>query len=320
METNSTNQHSHNHRILELDLNEPIIKEFYDRHHLSNDTPSQVPHFILQKVTRKFGGIDAKVLQVVTKDTDAAYMKRILSILGERNMLPAGKFIPSGLHLLIGVDQMKNILREHNKHVSEITVVGIEGISSSAMKTIIKTTTGPNTLQEIIRSSVPSISSIEQTNSTTTKGKWFIIVKKTDERSLHQWIQGPLCSIFKSIPQEHYLPGYDGPQRAGSNNNNSIVGNYTTVLLQSISPALHTTDKYDKVSSRPQKRQIINLLDDQEFPSLSQPTQSPAAPASKPTQTPHAIPPTQSPSVPSSVDFTALLDSKVATLQTQLHD
>ena len=137
-----------------------MIKEYCERQDPLQNS-SQVPHFILQKVTRKFGGINAEVLQVITKDADAAYMKRLLSILGKTNMLPVGKFIPSGFHLMAGVDQMKNLLREHNKFVSDIAVVGLEGISKAAMQTIVNTTTGPSTLREIIQTSVPNIFSIE---------------------------------------------------------------------------------------------------------------------------------------------------------------
>ena len=254
---------------MELNPAEPVIKEYRDRNNYTPDSP-QAPHFILQKVTRKFGGINAEVLQVITKDADAAYMKRLLSILGETNMLPAGKFIPSGFHLMAGVDQMKHLLREHNKYLSDITVVGIEGISPNAMQSMVNTTTGPSTLREIIRTSVPNITGIEKTNSTHDKGKWFVIVQKRDERALHQWIQGPLRNIFKAIPTEHTIPGFDGPQRVGSNNNNSIVGGNAAVLLNSISPALTTTDKYDKIQQRPNKRQVLNLLDDEEFPPIPQ--------------------------------------------------
>ena len=259
---------------LELNPAEPVVKEYRERTNYTPDSP-QTPHFILQKVTRKFGGINAEVLQVITKDADAAYMKRLLSILGETNMLPTGKFIPSGFHLMAGVDQMKHLLREHNKYLSDITVVGVEGISPNAMQTRVNTTTGPSTLREIIRTSVPNITGIEKTNSTHDKGKWFIIVQKRDERALHQWIQGPLRNIFKAVPTEHFIPGFDGPQRVGSNNNNSIVGGYAAVLLKSISPALTTTDKYDKIQQRPNKRQVLNLLDDEDFPPM--PKQNPAS-------------------------------------------
>ena len=299
---------------LELNPTEPVIKEYRERQE-SPQNSSQVPHFILQKVTRKFGGINAEVLQVITKDADAAYMKRLLSILGETNMLPVGKFIPSGFHLMAGVDQMKNLLREHNKFVSDITVVGIEGISETAMQTTVNTTTGPSTLREIIRTSVPNIFSIEYTNSTTDKGKWFIILQKRNERAFHQWIQGPLRNIFKAIPSENWITGYDGPQRVGSNNSNSIVGGYAAVLLNSISTKSLPTDKYDNTMHRPQKRQIINLLDDEEYPELSQKQKNP-------TTANNIAPDRTTPSIitqdTTQTNVTELLDSKIAVLKTQL--
>lgn len=300
---------------LELNPTEPVIKEYRTRNNLNTDSP-QVPHFVLQKVTRKFGGINAEVLQVITKAADAPYMKRLLSILGENNMLPGGKFIPSGFHLMAGVDHMKTILREHNKYLSEITVVGIEGISQEAMRTMINTTTGPSTLREIIRTSVPNITSIELTTSTKDKGKWFIILQKKNERSLHQWIQGPLRNIFKAVPTEYCIPGFDGPQRVGSNNSTSIVGGYAAVLLNSISPAMHSTDKYDNIHPRPNKRQVINLLDEEDFPQL--PHQS-----KLPSKAPHPIPTTITTHQPITQDTTndnipELLDNKVATLKVQL--
>lgn len=53
----------------------------------------------------------------------------MLSFLGENNLLPDGKFIPSSFHLMVGVDNMKSLLREHNKYLNELAVVGVEGLS-----------------------------------------------------------------------------------------------------------------------------------------------------------------------------------------------
>ena len=198
--------------------------------------------------------------------------------------------------------------------MSDITVVGLEGISETAMQTTVNTTTGPSTLREIIRTSVPNIFSIEYTNSTTDKGKWFIILQKRNERAFHQWIQGPLRNIFKAIPSENWITGYDGPQRVGSNNSNSIVGGYAAVLLNSISTKSLPTDKYDNTMQRPQKRQIINLLDDEEYPELSQ--------KQKTRTTAHKIAPDRTPSSiitqdTTQTNVTELLDSKIAVLKTQ---
>ena len=54
-------------------------------------------------------------------------------------------------------------------------------VSKEAMYSVVNTTTGPSTLREIFFTSVPSISSIGQTNPIYKTGKWFIIVQKRDE-------------------------------------------------------------------------------------------------------------------------------------------
>lgn len=250
--------------------NDPIVQEYYQRHSLAFDTPAPAPHFILQKVQRKFGDIQSEVLQVITNAEDGAYVKRMLSFLGENNLLPDGKFIPSGFHLMAGVDSMKCILREHNQYLTQLAVVGIEGISPEAMQTMIPHEHDtPRTLRDHILHSVPTVTRLEFTNATNTKGKWFILLSKGHEDILNNWLQTTLRELFDHVPSDQHVPGYDGPQRAGSNNNTTIVGGYAAVLLNSIQPAHTTSTRYNTHTTRPNKRPVINLLDDQDYPALN---------------------------------------------------
>ncbi len=255
---------------IEPNENDPIVQEYYKRHSIALDTPAPAPHFILQKVQRKFGDIQSEVLQVITNEEDGAYVKRMFSYLGENNLLPDGKFIPSGFHLMAGVDSMKCILREHNQYLTQLAVVGIEGLSPESMQTIIPhECDAPRTLRDHILHSVPTVTRIEYTNATTTKGKWFILLSKGHEDTLHNWLQTTLRELFDHVPPDQHVPGYDGPQRAGSNNNTTIVGGYAAVLLNSLQPTHTTSTRYNTHITRPSKRPVINLLDDQDYPALN---------------------------------------------------
>ena len=101
---------------------------------------------------------------------------------------------------------------------------------------------------------------IEYTYATATEGKWFIILRKGYKDAPHHWIPSSLCELFKHVSEDHHVPGYDGPQRTGSNNNITIFGGYATVLLNSITTAKTNLTKYDSLQSRPHKQPVIHLI------------------------------------------------------------
>ena len=112
----------------------------------NKQTPLKV-EFNLKSNTTKFN-LRNELIQLILKlklaDTTISiatvnqeHTKQMLSYLGENNLLPDGKFIPSGFHLMAGVDSMKCILREHNQYLAQLAVVGIEGLKPESMQTII---------------------------------------------------------------------------------------------------------------------------------------------------------------------------------------
>ena len=143
----------------------------------------------------------------------------------------------------------------------------------------------------------------------------FIILNKGHEDTLYRWIQQPLRELFSNVPSEYHVPGYDGPQRSGSNNNTTIVGGYAVVLLQSITPvSIHSTE-YNTNHQRPNKQHVINLLDEQDFPTLH-PTTGPQ-PSLTRNPSPHHIPiqPSQASTYDTPRKLNQELDEKVASLQ-----
>ena len=235
-----------------FDCTNTIIADYFNHNNIPKGTTTPpLPSFHLHVTTRKFGQVAAEVLTLTCGEKDALYMKKLLATVAEQEKMPRGQFVPTGLHLVAGPTTVINLLRNQNSYMDQLTVVAIEGIKAEAMEKELK--------QRLLLDN-PGIISIEKTNATTEKGKWFIILKKSAEASFQDYLDTTLQTLMiEGLAEDSLTEGYDAPRRAGAQKSASVLGSYAAMLKQKTKPMnTHKPNKYDKPHTRPHKRANTN--------------------------------------------------------------
>ena len=226
-----------------------------------------IPDFHLHATKRKFGPVMSEVLSVTCTENAATYLKTLLCRLSEQKVLPQGIFIPTGTHQILGPSTMVSLLRQHNLYISNTTMVAIEGVDEDVMKEsdVFISANKRGTLEEKLKHDIPGIHSIEKTNSTQTTGKWFIVLDKKAESSMHEYIDTNLPEICSNISVADMTLNILPPKRSGASKSTEVVGSYAAVLKGMVRPlASGTETRYDSTSLRPRKRPTVAVANSQD--------------------------------------------------------
>eukprot|EP00978_Attheya_sp_CCMP212_P041607 scaffold240595_cov63-Attheya_sp.AAC.7 len=125
-------------------------------------------------------------------------------------------FVPAGIHLIESPAILCSLLRRHNKYLPQMTAVPIFGIKVEAFDAVVTKDSGEvMDISEYISQFLPCIEKFEQTNKTESKGKWFIITKKTQVNAVYEFIDKTFKRLFEQFasPDEPF-PGIPHPSRA----------------------------------------------------------------------------------------------------------
>ena len=276
---------------LNLDRSKENISHYLKSiNHEGEELP--LPDFHLHATKRKFGPVMSEVLNVTCAKNAATYLKTLLCRLSENKALPQGIFIPTGTHQILGPSTMVSLLRQHNLYISTITMVAIEGIDEDVMKEsdVYISSQQRGTLEEKLKHDIPGIQSIEKTNSTNTTGKWFIVLNKRAEASMHEYIDDNLPKICSNISVADMNFNISPPKRSGATKSTEVVGSYAAVLKGMVRPlASGTETRYDSTNLRPRKRPTVAVANTKEAASLQTPTWSTQSTQESSTWTAQAI-------------------------------
>jgi hypothetical protein len=95
-----------------------------------------VPPF--QLIPRNFGWgigkgrIETMMLNVECAESDATYLKALLSEMCHLDKFDRGQCIPEGIHLMSSVDTLKALMSAQNKYLEEVVNVPVVGLPPSA--------------------------------------------------------------------------------------------------------------------------------------------------------------------------------------------
>eukprot|EP00957_Ditylum_brightwellii_P134499 10253503-Ditylum_brightwellii.AAC.1 len=85
---------------------------------------------------KKFGvgkkRVEACVFGIECGKEDVGYLKTLLSLGYELNVISTGTFIPTAYHLITSAESYKAALRGQNEYINNMTAVAIEGIHKDA--------------------------------------------------------------------------------------------------------------------------------------------------------------------------------------------
>eukprot|EP00957_Ditylum_brightwellii_P167559 12755928-Ditylum_brightwellii.AAC.1 len=118
---------------------------------------------------KKFGDgkkrVEACVFGIECTKEDAGYLKTILSLAYEYNVITTGTFIPTACHLITSVESYKAALRGQNDYINNMTAVAIEGIHKDEFWEDIVTQEGKTMkLDHLLRKEILFIKTYEKTS------------------------------------------------------------------------------------------------------------------------------------------------------------
>eukprot|EP00957_Ditylum_brightwellii_P139071 10599667-Ditylum_brightwellii.AAC.1 len=134
-----------------------------------------IPTFVMYTGSKKWGPhhdrVEAYVVNIQCATEDVLYMKTLLSVAYEQQLINIGAFVSQGLFRITGEEAYKYQLRAHSKYISRITLVAIVGMHRDAMEAQIAIDGEKMTLEHYINNVNPTIKSVQETNKTDKEGK-----------------------------------------------------------------------------------------------------------------------------------------------------
>ena len=225
---------------LAVDNDETVVQEWKnknpDKH---KEGTHYIPKFHIETNLKKWGKIQAEVLNVQCPAEDAQYVKYLLVAASSQGKIFKGLFVPAGIHLIEGKEVLHNLLTEHQEFIQRTTSFQVEGISREEMDWQQQDT---HTIRETL-SKAPGVWNIEATHQTDFRGQWMLVVNKDQIQQLTDFVTQNTEKIYKNKKGQQpklFTHQYDkqttGYKLAMTENNRSTVGTYAEVLTRRFAP------------------------------------------------------------------------------------
>ena len=175
--------------------------------------------------------ITTEAFEVTTPLQFKNVIKESLSTASLFNKFRTGNFIPYGIAKELGERQYGNQLLIQTQFLQEMVIIPIIGITEGAMATEIPTDEGSKTLEEFIEA-IEHVTSVERTQKTTDKGKWFIETDKTNAKEVQEILDEKLATIYQSgiIDEDNIMYEFPTPKRINSREISDKINKYTESL------------------------------------------------------------------------------------------
>ena len=143
--------------------------------------------------------LTSTVYEIRTSPTHAATLKSILCKASHPDNHPIVQFIPYGIQGITHKDIYKNLIKKQNAFIRESSIIPVYDIKEQDIGTL---------TQKIEESKY--IQSIESTNETTSKGKYFMITTKKDYQSAVNEVNAMIKYVYperKEAERQDYQRG-----------------------------------------------------------------------------------------------------------------
>jgi len=179
-----------------VDNTEEVVKKWKSLRNIPLDRKTEVliPRFHVEITNRKWGDVQAEVINVQSSEEDAHYLKYLLSAASNHGKLAKGVFIPSGVHLMQNKELLTNVLMEQRQFIDKVTKFQLSGISRTDMY---DNKHGGPTIQEIILDG-NGVQAVEATFQTDRRGMWIVVVDKEKVDLLPAHLKQYMDRIYKS--------------------------------------------------------------------------------------------------------------------------
>eukprot|EP00957_Ditylum_brightwellii_P155906 11868173-Ditylum_brightwellii.AAC.1 len=144
------------------------------------------------------GRVEATVLKFWCAKKDGLYLKSLMSYAWASTKL-RGQFAPAKAWLLTSRDACCNLLRIHNAYIEETNVITVEGIHPTVVNKSIAVAEKTMSIKEYILQKTKLIASMERTSNSEEKGKWFLIVKKSNAAAASNFLNIELKKLYQRV-------------------------------------------------------------------------------------------------------------------------
>ena len=180
---------------IEIDVTEKVVQEWFEKNESDiSKRPVKVPTFHIESTVRKWGKLHTEVLSILCSTDDANYLKYLMAEVGEKNLLPHGLFIPTGMHLMEGKGVLMDILLEHQKFLDAVTSIQIGGIAVGDMH---NTSDDQESIKKVLLQA-EGVISIEKLYHTENSGQWAIVIQRDCIDTFVKYIETNLLRIYKN--------------------------------------------------------------------------------------------------------------------------
>ena len=216
------------------DVEDETVVGWYNQHDIPVPTsgePVTIPLFHLETSVRKWGGIKCEVLRVTSSQEDSEFLKYLLSLAGEKQLIPKGKFIPEGLVLMEGKNIVHTILSEQQAYIDATVGIPITGVSITAMTEKNSSDTSVKAMIETF----PTVHSVERTRDSETYGRWLVVANETDKIAVLNHLNKNLAKLYAAQTGQRTIITAGSKEILTGKQDKTVVRTYAEILSQQYS-------------------------------------------------------------------------------------
>ncbi len=186
------------------------------------------------------------------------------------------KFVPSGIHTIVGEEMYRNMIMENNKSLTAGASIPIEGFDEAALDTTMSITIGKSKTKEDItlRELFLRTSWCTQVEKTETPGKIIVVTTKGQLNTARRWIDDSIPKLVNThLPKNpDYKPFQQTmPTRTDRIHTTDAMTTYADALKTQYQPTtdanVNTTKQFNKPPARKTPRKF--LFDPSDFPAIT---------------------------------------------------
>ena len=170
-------------------------------------------------INSKEGIIQTEVLEIQTAPEIKEMINTALFNAAKKHLLP-GRYYPYGISRSVGMEEYKNILRRQNLLLETTEIISIQGMTEEVLDSDFKCHEGDTKLLKTAREIITqrtNVLSLEKTNLSSERGKYFLIVEKKGEEAIKTQIDVALQFINDNADEKLKHPTHPGIRRTNTN-------------------------------------------------------------------------------------------------------
>ncbi len=186
------------------------------------------------------------------------------------------KFVPSGIHNIVGDATYRNMITDNNKFLTSGASIPLEGIDEAALDTTMSLTIGKNKNKEDItlRELLLRTAWCTQVEKTETAGKIIVVTTKGQLQTARRWLDDSIPKLFNThLPKNPIYKPFQQtlPTRTDRIHTTDAMTTYADALKTQYQTENNLNDSNTKQFNKPPARKTSRqyLFDPNDFPTIT---------------------------------------------------